>query len=239
MAGERASRAGGPRGLGMPLGASALLHAVVIAAFVVQRGGTPPPMPPTYKVDLVAAPPGPRAQGVVSEQAPPATKPDAPPPPRATTTPEKVAPIPTRTPPRTDPAPPATPAPPGTPRPTSPPQQAGGGQAGGKGTDVANVRTEGIAFPYPGYLQNIVRQVALCFEPPRGTDRMRADVSFQVRRDGSVSDVRMVSPSGNYRFDNEAKGAIECAQVKFGALPAGFRDDVLPIVFSFDPSLLQ
>ena len=50
------------RGMGVPLGASALLHAVVIAVFVVQRGGAPPPMPPTYKVDLVAAPAGPRAQ---------------------------------------------------------------------------------------------------------------------------------------------------------------------------------
>ena len=233
------ARDGRPRGLGVPLGASAALHAVVIALFIVQRGSAPPPMPPTYKVDLVAAPPGPRAQGVVSEQAPPATKPDAPPPPRATTTPEKVAPIPAKTPPRKDPAPPATPAPPGAPKVTTPPQQAGGGATGGKGTDVANVRTEGIAFPYPGYLQNIVRQVALCFEPPRGTDRLRADVAFQVTRTGDVSEIRMVTPSGNYRFDNEAKGAIECAKVKFGALPAGFRDDVLPIVFSFDPSLLQ
>jgi periplasmic protein TonB len=176
---------------------------------------------------------------VVSPQAPPATKPDAPPPPRAATTPEKVAPIPTKTPARADPAPPATPAPPTAAKPTTPPQQAGGGETGGKGTDVANVRTEGIAFPYPGYLQNVVRQVALCFEPPRGTDRLRADVAFQVMRTGDVSEIRMVTPSGNYRFDNEAKAAIECAQVKFGALPAGFRDDVLPIVFSFDPSLLK
>ena len=239
MTPPRTARAGGPRGLGVPLGASALLHAVVLALLLVQRGGTPPPMPPTYKVDLVAAPPGPRAQGAVSEQAAPATRPDAPPPPRAATTPEKVAPIPTKTPPRQDPAPPATPAPPGAAKTTTPPQRAGGGETGGKGTDVANVRTEGIAFPYPGYLQNIVRQVALCFTPPPRTGSLRADVSFQVRRDGSVSDVRMVTASGNYRFDNEARGAIECASAKFGALPAGFRDDVLPIVFSFDPSLLQ
>ena len=233
------ARAGQSRGLGAPLGASALLHVLVIALFVLQRGSAPPSMPPTYKVDLVAAPPGPRAQGVVSEQARPATTPDAPPPPRAATTPEKVAPIPTKTPPRTDPAPPATPMPPGAAKPTTPPQQAGGGPTGGKGTDVANVRTEGIAFPYPGYLQNIVRQVALCFTPPARTGNLRADVSFQVGRDGSVSEMRMVTSSGNYRFDNEARGAIECASDKFGALPTGFRDDVLPIVFSFDPSLLQ
>lgn len=241
MDAPRTARAGRPpaRGLGVPLGASAVLHALVIALFVAQRGETAPPMPPTYQVDLVAAPPGPRAQGVVSERAAPATTPAALPPPRAATTPEQVPPVPTKAPPRPDPAPPATPAPPGAPKTETPPPQAGGGATGGRGTDVANVRTEGIAFPYPGYLQNIVRQVALCFVPPRGTDRLRADVAFQVTRSGDVSEVRMVTPSGNYRFDNEARAAIECAQVKFGALPAGFRDDVLPIVFSFDPSLLQ
>ena len=239
MAEARLGRGTRPRGLGVPLGASVLLHAVVIALVVAQRGSGAPPMPPTYKVDLVAAPAGPRAQGVVSEQAPPATKPDAPPPPRATTTPDKVAPIPTKTPPRADPAPPATPSPPGTPKTATPPQQAGSGTAGGKGTDVANVRTEGIAFPYPGYLQNIVRQIALCFTPPARTGALRADLAFQVGRDGSVSEVRTVTSSGNSLFDNEAKGAIECASTKFGALPSGFRDDVLPVVFSFDPSLLQ
>ena len=79
----------------------------------------------------------------------------------------------------------------------------------------------------------------VCFTPPARTGALRADLAFQVARDGSVSEVRMVSSSGNFSFDNEAKGAIECASAKFGALPSGFRDDVLPVVFSFDPSLLQ
>ena len=36
---------------------------------------------------------------------------------------------------------------------------AGGGETGGRGTDVANIRTEGIDFPFPGYLENIVREI--------------------------------------------------------------------------------
>ncbi len=39
------------RGLGMPLGVSALLHAAVVGMLLVQRSGDVPPMPPTYKVD--------------------------------------------------------------------------------------------------------------------------------------------------------------------------------------------
>lgn len=233
----RGGRDGG-RGLGLPLGVSAALHAAaLVGLFVARAGDQPAPMPPMYKVDLVAAPPGPRAQGVVSEAAPAATQPDKAPPPRAEVDPVKPAPIVTKKTPPRDPAPPATPSPPGTKPTPGPPQRAGGGEQGGAGTDVANVRTDGIAFPYPGYLQNIVRQMALCFEPPRGTEGLRAVIRFQVLRDGSVSEVAMVTSSRNFRFDNEAKGAVECAATKFGALPGGYRDDVLPIVFSFDPTL--
>ena len=37
------------------------------------------------------------------------------------------------------------------PKPETPPPTAAGGATGGKGTDVANVDTPGIEFPYPGY----------------------------------------------------------------------------------------
>jgi hypothetical protein len=50
-----------------------------------------------------------------------------------------------------------------------------------------------------------------------------------------------VKRSGNYGFDLEAQGAIESAASAkaFGALPAEFRDDVLPVTFSFDPSVIR
>jgi len=72
---------------------------------------------------------------------------------------------------------------------------------------VATVRTDGIEFPYPGYLNNIVRQIALIFTPPPGSSR-NADIAFTIRRDGSVADVRVVRGSGDYEFDLEARGAV-------------------------------
>jgi hypothetical protein len=45
--------------------------------------------------------------------------------------------------------------------------------------------------------------------------------------------------SGNFAFDIEAQGAIDAAARSFGPLPAGYTDDILPIVFSFDPSKLR
>src|SRR3712207_8592947 len=51
------------------------------------------------------------------------------------------------------------------------------GPEGGRGTDVANVSIRGLEFPYPGYLANIVRQVALRFEPPNRNAPLQADRS--------------------------------------------------------------
>jgi protein TonB len=119
--------------------------------------------------------------------------------------------------------------------------KAGGGPVGGKGTDVATVRSDGIEFPFPGYLNNIVRQIALNFKPRNPDARLKAEVRFLIHRDGSVSDLTFVRRSGVFSFDLEAQGAVEAASSArgFGPLPGGFTDDVLPVVFSFDPTFLK
>ena len=229
-----------PRLLG-PLGMSALLHAGVVVTLLVTRGDPPPPRPPIYRVNLVAAPPGPRAIGTVTPPSARPVPPTATPPPRSQIAPRDM-PTPTAVPPRRAPPVPATPVPaPTRPAPNTPSPRAGGGAEGGRGTDVANVRIEGIEFPYSGYLANIVRQIALRFEPPNRNAPLRAEVSFLIHRDGSVTGQRIVVRSGVYAFDLEAMGSIEAAAAAraFGPLPAGYPDDVLPVVFSFDPSLIR
>jgi hypothetical protein len=56
-----------------------------------------------------------------------------------------------------------------------------------------------------------------------------------------VTGQRIVVRSGVYAFDLEAMGAIEAAATAraFGPLPTGYGEDVLPVVFSFDPSLIR
>ena len=232
-------------GIAVPIGVSALLHALAIALMIGLRARTPP-MPDLYRVEIIAAPAAPRAAGVVP---PPTAAPPAPvakpaPPPKATTRPAKTVAVPTKS--KAPPPKPtrvATPieAPPTPPVPTkTPPPTAGGGPTGDKGADVATVRTEGIAFPFPGYLNNIVRQIALNFRP-RNPGALRCEVSFLIHRDGTVSNFRFLTRSGAYAFDLEAQGAIEAAASSraFGALPSGFSDDVLPVTFSFDPRLIR
>jgi outer membrane biosynthesis protein TonB len=202
------------------------------------RPGPAPPSPPVYRVDLVAAPAGERAAGVVKPA--PVTPPDPTPPVRPKTAPREM-PAPETKPSKRAVVPDATPTPPSQakPTPTAAPV-AGGGETGGRGTDVVTVSTGGIEFPFPGYLENIVRQIALRFKPSsRGA--LSAEVFFLINRDGSVplNSIRLVKRSGVYSFDAEAQGAVEAAAKSFGALPSGFSEDALPVTFRFDPRILH
>lgn len=228
-----------PVQFGGPLGVSVVLHLSAVAlAFIASREQPMEALPPIYKVNIVAAPAGERAIGQVTPEPapvtpPPAAAPVAPPKPteRAVPLTKRVA---KKTAARSTPVPPAA-----EPVPKTAAPKAGGGPIGGKGTDVATVQTEGIDFPFPGYLNNIVRQIALNFKPSDTNSALRAEVMFLIYRDGSVKIVRFVKRSGAYAFDLEAQGAIESAGPNFGRLPDGFPDDVLPVVFSFDPRVLR
>ncbi|MEP7087862.1 MAG: hypothetical protein ABI884_11190, partial [Gemmatimonadota bacterium] len=160
--------------LALPLTFSAIGHVAVFAALIFIRPAPPKQLPPMYRVNIVAAPPGPRAEGVVVPPAP--TPPPVPEkvPPRAQT-PPKAMPMPTKV-PVAKPVAQATPTPtPVAVPPKAAPHPAGGGPTGDRGTDVATVRTEGVDFPFPGYLENIVRQIAKNFGEHRNTN-VRAEV---------------------------------------------------------------
>lgn len=226
--------------MGLPATVSLVLHLSLVVLAVVVARDKPLALPPVYQVDLIAAPPGPRAIGQVSEQAA-APAAETPPPKRAEAPDETPVPV-KKAPPRKTAAPKSTPVPNAKEvksRTTAAPR-AGGGPEGGKGADVANVSVQGIPFPYPGYLENIVRQIALRFKPRAG-QALVAEVLFLVRRDGSTTGFAFRKRSGSYEFDLEAQGAVEAAgrSGSFGPLPDGFRDDVLTVIFSFDPQLIR
>ena len=236
-----------------PFTISAVLHgALALLLFNTLKEQKAVALPPMYRVEIVAAPAGERAIGEVkSEQANAAkavTQPSA-----AQST-VKEMPVPTakpapKTPARVTPSDakpkPATkagaPEAKATPQPKTEAPKAGGGPVGDKGTDVATVRSDGIEFPFPGYLNNIVRQIALRFKPRNPAARLKAEVRFLIHRDGSVSGIEYIRRSGNFSFDLEASGAVEAASSAraFGPLPDGFPDDVLPVVFAFDPAFLK
>lgn len=228
----------GPPRLGVPAVLSALVHAglVLLVLYAAQNAR---PRGEVYAVTLVAAPAGPRQAGVVGE-ALPAADPNAPIPKRAELQPKETTPArraatpPRRTTSRATATPDAKAS-----RFDAPAPRAGGGETGGAGTDLANISTTGREFPYPGYLRNIINEIAARFNPRQR--HLSAEVQFVITRDGSVIGISVVKGSGSYSFDTEAKGAVEAAAAvrAFGPLPDGFRDDVLTIIFSFDPKIIR
>ena len=227
------------RGLSLraPVALSVVLHLAAAMALVVMRPAHSVATGRIYKVSLIAAPAGTRQVGMLPAPVAPAVTPVPAPAPRARETPE---PARMKTPARKAPArtpKTATPNVATTPSATPPPI-AGGGPQGGKGADVANVKADGIAFPYPVYLQNIVRQIALNFRPS-GRGALAAEVAFMIRRDGTIAGLRITRRSAAYAFDQDALAAVELASRAFGPLPQGFSDDVLPVIFSFDPRLIR
>ena len=230
-----------------PFTLSAILHAAVATLlFNTLKERKPVALPPMYRVEIVAAPPGERAIGEVKSGQPKATTSVTQP--SAAQSTLKEMPLPKakpaqKTPARVTPsvAKAAAAGAKAVPLPKTEAPKAGGGPVGGKGTDVATVRSDGIEFPFPGYLNNIVRQIAVNFKPRNPNARLKAEIRFLIHRDGSVSDLTFIRRSGNFSFDLEAQGAVEAASSArgFGPLPAGFADDVLPVVFSFDPEFLK
>lgn len=224
--------------------ASVVLHGGLIAAVFFSRTSKPMPAPTMIRVSMLAAPASPeRAAGVVDPTPTPVPPVEAikPPPPKVTAAPKVATPTPkakatapkratqTEAPKKTE-----TDAPKDAPK-------AAGGATGDRGTDVATIDTPGIEFDYPFYTTNIVRQLITYFGQFSGA--LKAEVQFVIRRDGSVDpqSIRLVTPSGNYGFDQRALGAVEAAAnaKKFGSLPGGFREDILPVTFWFSPSVIR
>jgi protein TonB len=185
-------------------------------------------LPPTYTVRLIAAPlaetetrKAPEAFERPAEEKP-APIPSAKQAPRSTVS--RATPPPTQDRTRREAAPRTTP--------TTQPLP---GERPSTGNDVATVSTEGVAFPFPEYLQNIVSQVLRRWQRPGQSTPLEAEVAFFVHRDGSVSDLQFIRRSGNFAFDLEAQGAVEEAGRfrAFGSLPDGWQSDVLFVRFYF------
>jgi outer membrane biosynthesis protein TonB len=122
---------------------------------------------------------------------------------------------------------------------TAPP--ASNSATGGKGSDVQNVSTNGVDFPYPYYTNRIVNEILKRF--PQQRISLTAEVRFVIRRDGSVdpASIQLQTKSGVYSFDLQAIGAVEAAAnaKAFGGLPNGYQEDILPITFRFSPALVK
>lgn len=212
--------------------ASVALHLVLVLGLVVGGYFRDPPVPPliVYRVEMFSPPPAeqgempevptrtpepPRVMEQRPEPAPPEVRQVTPPPP----------------PPPPDPEPEPEPEEPEPPRGPDPVPET---RVAGENLDI---RIQGEEFPYPEYLENIIRQVRRYFGAWRGTPGLSAEVYFVIRRDGSVEGIRTLRRSGDFRFDLQAEGAVEAAgrNGAFGPLPSGYQADALRVAIELRP----
>jgi protein TonB len=218
-----------PAGTAAGLIGTVLVHGGVVALALTQvkpaKAG-----PPTYAVELVAAPAPTEKKRLAREAVP---------------KPPEEKPAPVKPPPKPKPAkaPAPKPSPPTeekheAPPKTSAPVTPAEGETPSTGTDVATIKTPGLQFPYPEYLRNIVTQVYRNWDRDATRESNFAEISFLILRDGSVRDIRFVTRSGSFAFDLSAQGAVEAAgnARSFGPLPDGWDADVLPVSFYFKPT---
>jgi protein TonB len=128
--------------------------------------------------------------------------------------------------------------------PTPPPRA--GGMAGGTGTST---QTPGLEFGPPGagvpggtdvggdwYLAGVQRKIWLLWsQQMRAAGAESVTVSFTILADGSVTDIKVVQPSGVFTLDLAAQRAISSA-APFGPLPKNYGTDRYPIQALFKPT---
>lgn len=104
------------------------------------------------------------------------------------------------------------------------------------GDDEVTARIEGFRRDFPEYYEKITNQIIRCFRPP-DTGLRDVVVRFLVQRDGSTTDIAIVTSSGSFSFDTAAEEAIECAGQpgRLGPLPDEYRYPVLPINYTISP----
>jgi periplasmic protein TonB len=226
----RADR-GRPPGTAIGLIGTVLVHAGVVAAALTGVTAAKA-VPPSYAVELVAAPAPSPKQRLAREAVPT-------PPPEEKPAPVKPPPKPkpVKTPPAPAPKPPPTETQREPPPKTAAPVAPAPGETPSTGADVATIKTPGLQFPFPEYLRNIVTQVYRNWDRESARENSFAEISFLILRDGTVRDIRFVTRSGSFSFDLGAQGAIEAAgnAGSFGPLPDGWDADVLPVSFYFKP----
>jgi TonB family protein len=203
---------------GTTIAHGALIAAALFAASRSNRRG-----PLVYEVNLVAAPLPVSAPSKSATPAPPAPKAAAPvvkPKPKAPAPKVPVKPKASESPAVTKPA--------NTPLP---------GVAPSTGQDVVTIHQEGVAFPYPEYLHRIENEIYKQWDQSGFRNGLHVAIAFVISRDGTVPDasISIDTRSGNPRFDDRARAAIEAASVThaFGPLPTGFPSASLPILFNF------
>lgn len=235
--------------------ASTVIHVAltIVAWALTSQGEALPPMR-AYAVSIVSPPPQsfgeprpadpqvdpePEAEAEPESEIEPEPEPELAPP--------ALPPPPSTAPRQPTPTPPPPPPPPrqeaAQPRPSQPAQQPAASTGRqpdptSPGGENITAQLRGVQCPTPEYCNNIIRQINRYFRSPGAGAAGEADVYFQINRDGSIADLRLISSTGGPGFRLAVLEAVEQAGINraFGPLPQPYGADQLPVSFYFRPT---
>jgi outer membrane biosynthesis protein TonB len=208
---------------GVGIAGTTLAHGALVAlALLAARNGTTTHSL-VYEVNLVAAP-APSAGARNADATTPAPKSVAPPvKPKAAKPAPKKPPVPVK----------HAAAPAKVISPVVPVE----GEKPSTGHNSVTVHQEGVAFPFPDYLNNIEDMIYKRWNHSMFRPGLEARIAFVISKDGSVDQSSYVveKNSGSPAFDEAGRAAIESvvAHREFGPLPVGFNAPSLSILFVF------
>jgi TonB family protein len=122
----------------------------------------------------------------------------------------------------------------------APSPQPPGSAPAGTGTAAADVPLggsgvtglEGGDFPYSLYIQGMHRKIGSNWFRPQVTPGATVIVYFRILRDGTITDARVESPSGNGTFDRAALSAVRSAS-PLNPLPFTYSGTYLGVHLTF------
>ena len=105
------------------------------------------------------------------------------------------------------------------------------------GTSSINVTDSAFGTRFAFYIQQINQKLAAQWLTPMldpNAKGHRVYIVFQVGRDGTPSNVRIQTPSGDKTLDQTALHALQRIDT-FGPLPDGYTGNYINAVYQFDP----
>lgn len=123
----------------------------------------------------------------------------------------------------------------------SSPTTGSAGSTGVRGSQPGDADKPGVnarAALFGKYMETLKRRLRRNWQPPRGEESRKIAVLMIINRDGSLKDTKIYESSGSEASDKAAIEAVE-ASAPFPTLPTGYAGESVPILFTFDYTVLS
>jgi protein TonB len=99
-------------------------------------------------------------------------------------------------------------------------------------TPTNQISLDTAKFPFSYYTNTIVKKIGRSWQWSTGFGQLKTVLYFKIKRDGTISEIKVKKSSGDRYFDQQSVRAIELSS-PFPPLPEGYDSDDLGVFFEF------